>query len=73
MPKVAINAATITMNRTIFIRSNIVVPMMFCFNPFSRSARQWFSPLRHFSYRAFARTGSQTHPITDRTTLALLA
>ena len=30
-------------------------------------------PLRHFSYRAFARAESQTDPITDRARLALVA
>jgi hypothetical protein len=32
--------------------------MIFVFNLFSRSASQWLSPLRHFSYGVFVRAVS---------------
>src|ERR1700722_3014740 len=41
-------------------------------NPFLRSAPQWLSLLRQFSYRGFGGAESQTQPITARTRLALL-
>jgi pimeloyl-ACP methyl ester carboxylesterase len=43
------------------------------FNRFSRSASHWPFPLLQFNNRVFARTKSQTHPITNPTRLVLLA
>src|ERR1039457_7438091 len=67
MAQVATNTAMTTMTNAMFVCLDMLTPMMFCFNPFSRSASHWLFPLLQFSWRVFAGAESHTHPITDQT------